>query len=49
MIPGPSQRRGDMEILQTYCAGICGEEGLFGYIFYLLLRLTADREQFRLW
>ena len=37
-----------MEVFQTHCAGICGEEVLIGYIFYVLLRLTANRERFRL-
>ena len=37
---------------QTHCAGICGQEGdeevFIGCIFYVLVRLTANRERFRL-
>lgn len=38
-----------MESLQIYGAGICGEEVLIGYFFYLFLRLTANHEHFRFW
>jgi hypothetical protein len=38
-----------MQWLQVHGAGVCGEEVLFGCILYILLRLTANREQFRFW
>ena len=38
-----------MEGFGIHGAGVCGGEVLIGYIWYLLLRVFANREAFRIW
>jgi hypothetical protein len=38
-----------MEWLGFHGAGVCGGEVLIGYLWYLLLRIFPNGEQFRLW
>ena len=38
-----------MEGIGIHGAGVSGGELLLGYIWYILLRIGANRERFRLW
>jgi len=34
---------------EFYGAGICGEEVLIGYLWFVMMRILGEREPIRLW
>ena len=44
---GPPDGGGVMP--EFYGAGICGEEVLIGYLWFVMMRILGEREPIRLW